>query len=268
MAILGQPMEPAHTHRLNQPPAKKRPGLKAALKQVPGLTALFRFGRSVFDPVYRSEQRLIRAQPDMLFQPYARTSFDRHPDIFAFVRAALPGEAPLRILSYGCSTGEEVFTLRHYFPTAEIVGMDINPHSIALCRSKQEQSQDTRLRFVCAATPQEEKASTYDAVFCLSVLRHGELGVNRPDRCDHLIRFADFEQMVGMLSRCLKPGGYLAMAGSNFRFADTRAARDFEVVYRWSEVAPRSDTPIYGPDDRLLANAIYNDMIFHKKVVA
>lgn len=35
------------------------------------------------------------------------------------------GKQDLKILSYGCSTGEEVLTLRRYFPTAQIIGTDI-----------------------------------------------------------------------------------------------------------------------------------------------
>jgi hypothetical protein len=63
------------------------------------------------------------------------------------------------------------------------------------------------------------------------VLRHGDLGVNPPERCDRLIRFADFEKTVADLCRCLRPGAYLIIWGSNFRFADTASASGFDTVF-------------------------------------
>jgi len=38
--------------------------------------------------------------------------------------------AGVRLLSFGCSRGEEVFTLRHYFSTAAIKGIDIDPDNV------------------------------------------------------------------------------------------------------------------------------------------
>lgn len=247
--------------------------LKSGLNKTPVLGSLARACRFALDPRYRSEQRLMRTRPDKLFQPYARTGFDRHPALFGFVRDALlragvsPEQGALRILSYGCSTGEEVLSLRQYFPTAEIIGIDINPSSITACRKKQLRSGDARMRFVHAATPQGEPAAAYDAVFCLSVLRHGELGACRPASCGHLIRFADFEEIVQALCRCLKPGGYLSIVGSNFRFADTSAAADFDAVYRMGGDTQRDDTPLYGADERRLGGVAYNDVIFRKRAV-
>lgn len=238
--------------------------LKQGLKKIPGAVSLVRMSRIVFCPGYRSEWWLARSKPAYLFQPYRVTSYDRHPAIFSFIRDSLPGDGVLRILSYGCSTGEEVFSLRTYFPQAEIVGVDINPYNIAVCRRKQARSGDARMRFVHAATPQGETNGDYDAVFCLSVLRHGELGASSAESCGHLIRFSDFEEIVQALCRCLKPGGYLTIVGSNFRFADTVAATDFEAVYCIGDT-PRGDTPLYGPDNRRLADGVYNDVIFRKK---
>ena len=241
---------------------------KSWLKMVPGLVPLVRLCRIVTSPAYRSERWLMRTRPDNLFQPYALTAFDRHPRVFSYVSEHVPDGATTRILSFGCSTGEEVFSLRHYFPQAEIVGIDINPHNIAVCRKKLQRNGDLRIRFALAGTPDTEPAASYDAVFCMSVLRHGELGATHPESCEHLIRFADFDKTVVGLSRCLKPGGYLIIDGSNFRFSDTVTASAFEAVYGGNASAPRTDTPLYGPDNRWLRGVVYNDMIFLMKAKA
>ena len=77
---------------------------------------------------------LLLAAAEGLYQPYGTTSADRYPDIFLAVRKLLEGDASVRILLFGCATGEEVFSLRRYFPEANIAGLDINPLNIAVCR--------------------------------------------------------------------------------------------------------------------------------------
>jgi chemotaxis methyl-accepting protein methylase len=48
------------------------------------------------------------------------TAPNRYPEIFAAAVAA--AAAARRILSFGCSTGEECVSLAEYFPKAEIIG--------------------------------------------------------------------------------------------------------------------------------------------------
>lgn len=238
---------------------------KVRLKKVPGLLPLAWLCRIMVDPHYRSEWLLTRDRPDNLFQSTSYTKYNRFPRIFSFVREQFSDVADTCILSYGCSTGEEVFTLRRYFPLAEIVGIDINPYNIAVCRKRLGKISDPRIRFKLSGSPEDEPDSCYNAIFCMAVLRNGKLGADTPETCDHLIRFSDFEKTVSELCRSLKPGGYLVIRGSNFRFADTAAASGFDAVFSVKEKTQRADTPLYGPDNRWLANAVYNEVIFRKR---
>ncbi|HZW26294.1 MAG TPA: class I SAM-dependent methyltransferase [Gallionella sp.] len=238
--------------------------LKEKLKKVPGLVRLVRLCRIVISPSYRSQWLLQLRKPDNLFQPCSLTVFDRYPRIFYSVKQMLSGVSDPRLLSFGCSTGEEVFTLRHYFPRAEIVGIDINPRSIAVCKKKCARLFDARLRFELTSSTEAEASSHYDAVFCMAVLRHGALGQNRPEVCDHLIRFEDFEKTVSDFCRVLKPGGYLVIRHSNFRFTDTRVAAEFEVVPSDEAWDVRNSSPLYGRDNRLLPDAEDRDFVFRK----
>lgn len=240
--------------------------LKTELKKVPCLVPLVRFCKIVGSSRYRSEWLLLRDSPVNLFQPSGVTSFNRYPRIFAFVSKELSNIAVPKLLSFGCATGEEVFTLRRYFPKAEITGLDINPRSIAVCRNKLNRSGETGIRFELAGSAEAEPVCVYDAIFCLSVLRHGELGAGHPESCSHLIRFADFERTVAGFNRCLQPGGYLAIRGSNFRFSDTEVSSGFDVVFSVQNSMPRKDTPLYDTGDRYLAGATYNDVIFRKRL--
>lgn len=67
----------------------------------------------------------------MTAQKKASTSFNRSPGIFRAAQtwsntfsSTSPG-APLRILSFGCSDGSEMATLRCYFPYSSIFGCDV-----------------------------------------------------------------------------------------------------------------------------------------------
>lgn len=242
--------------------------LRERLKKIPGLARLVRLCRIAFSSAYRNEWRLHRHRPGGLFQPYGKTSFDRHPRIFSFVQQHLAGVSAPRLLSFGCSTGEEVFTLRRYFPHAEIVGVDINPHSIRLCRKQLSLSSDGNIRFELADSPDAEPDSSYDAVFCLSVLRHGDLGIDTPASCEHLIRFADFEKLVAGFARVLRPGGYLAIRHSNFRLADTASAAEFEALLRIETRLHRQKTPLYDRNNRLLEGVEYDEVLFRKRDMA
>src|SRR3989339_2271176 len=66
------------------------------------------------------------------------TSFDRYPEIFFVTKKYFDDNFEnknIHILSFGCSTGEECFSLRKYFPNAKIIGVDINEENIIKCRA-------------------------------------------------------------------------------------------------------------------------------------
>jgi SAM-dependent methyltransferase len=228
------------------------------------LRAARRLWRLASDPAYRHVLRLNARPLRQAFQPFNETKADRYPRIFGFVQRALGADSPVHILSFGCSTGEEVFSLRRYFPHALIKGIDVNPGNIAICRKRRARTGDGRLSFEVAASTAAEAAASYDAIFCMAVLRHGDLGAPGVTRCDHLLRFADFAAAIEDFSRCLKPGGLLVVRHSNFRLCDAPAAADFETVL--SLPYPKQVRPsIFGPDHRIIEGASYPDAVFRKK---
>jgi SAM-dependent methyltransferase len=236
---------------------------KPRLRKVPG----FRVARFIYRLMRSVESRnltlMLLRPPKSLYQPYGTTSEDRYPEVFRQVRERVGDGTNLRILSFGCSTGEEVFSLRRYFPEAIIVGLDINPHNIRVCRFRRWRLGDKRMKFAVAGSTAGEASASYDAIFAMAVFRHGDLTTSPPPpTCDHLIRFADFEQSVTELARTLKPGGLLVIQHAMFRFADTRAAAGFETVL---SVKVDEKVPLYDRDDCILIDADYPDVVFRKK---
>ncbi len=215
------------------------------------------------DGAYRDVWRLRLRKPARAFQPFNSTRIDRYPHIFAFVQSQLNAEFERRILSFGCSTGEEVYSLRRYFPRASIKGLDINPGNIAACKSLKIAMMDDAIAFEVADSTQAERAASYDAIFCMAVLRHGALASPGVARCDHLIRFEDFAYMIEDFVRCLKPGGLFVIRHSNFRVRDTPAAVRLETILA-VPYPVRCAPPIFGPDNRLMAGVVCPDTVFRK----
>ena len=205
-------------------------------------------------------RRLLRRPLPGSFQPYNHTLPDRYPWLFSFAASQLADHADLRLLSFGCSHGEEVTSLRRYFPRAFIKGLDIDPRNIEICRRHALANAE----FAVAGSAEAEAAASYDSVLCLAVLCHGDLVAANPPVCTPLVDFADFERVVTGLARCLKPGGLLFLHTNNFRFADTAVAAQFCTILEApaAEMAPDRH---YGPDNHRLDGPTSRAVGFRKR---
>ncbi|HEY2008166.1 MAG TPA: class I SAM-dependent methyltransferase [Rhizomicrobium sp.] len=196
------------------------------------------------------------------FQPYHHTLPDRYPWLFGFAATTLSECEDCRLLSFGCSRGDEVRSLRRYFPDASITGIDFDRGNIARCRAR---IGDPKTRFVVAASTHEEAAQHYDAIFCLAVLCHGYLTISGARRSDPLLRFDDFERTVEDFARCLNPGGLLVLHTTSFRFCDTRTARAFDTLLE-AEPGQMADDVHFGRDNVRLDGERYRAVVFRKRL--
>lgn len=212
-------------------------------------------------PEARAIHRLQRHQAEPLLQPYPTTGLDRHPALFAFAQQRLAGENDVRILSFGCSTGEEPISLARYLPDAVIDAIDINPRSIAIARRQATQSGCRAVTFTVAGQPPAVEGY-YDAVFCLSVLRHGQLDTERPQSCAKILAFAKYEAAIAALDRTIRSGGLLFIWGSNFHFADSIVASRYRPLYV-TGTRPHFGA-FYGPDDILIEQSKAECFVFEK----
>jgi SAM-dependent methyltransferase len=228
------------------------------------IRAVRKLWRVVVDKPYRHAMWLYLARPRGAFQPFNNTQPDRYPVVFRFVQSALGRDSAIKILSYGCSTGEEAFSLREYFPHATIKGIDINAANIAVCRQRLATALDTNIVFVTAASAAAEPSGIYDAIFCMAVLRHSGLGLAGITRSDPLLRFEDFARAVADFERCLKHGGLWVIRHSHFRLCDAPVSERFETILRVPHGAQKP--LLFGPDNRLLPGCEYPDTVFRKKL--
>ncbi|MEO6218394.1 MAG: nucleotidyltransferase family protein [Sphingomonas sp.] len=213
-----------------------------------GLKRLFanRITRSIRARLTGRTRRLGQYQRD------PATRFDRYPLAFRFARDQLGDGAATLILSFGCSTGEEVFALRRYFPAATIKGIEVDPARIRICEERLRESGDSRISFHCAADASGELPESHDAVFCMAVFRDPALDAPATRSSAGHISFDEFECGVADLVRCLKPGGLLFVEHSNFRIADTGSASVLEPVLQADPPSSARRPGLYGRDGRRL----------------
>ena len=213
--------------------------------------SIARKGRDALRSVYYVMYRRLRRPLPGEYQTYSYTRPDRYPWLFEFAARRLGSHRPLSILSYGCSRGDEVFSLRKYFPTAALKGIDVNPRNIARCLARVRAEKPANMTFATAASTTGEPTSSYDAIFCLAVLVSGDLTTSGAERCDPIFNFEQFDRQVADFARCLKPGGLLILHTTNFRFCDTTVAGDFEVVLE-ADPADLAPDVLFDRDNRLM----------------
>lgn len=196
------------------------------------------------------------------------TKLDRYPEIFGQVRDYFAGrglaDSPdLRLLSFGCSTGEEAFSLRRYFPQATIVGADISDWNLGQARAK---NQDPRIEFVFSNAENLEAKGPYDAIFCMAVLlRMAHRMEPAPSSAD-VYPIDKFDEQVGELDALLRPDGLLIVYHSNYRLCDAAIFPRYQPLPQaYSE---RDLVPKYGRDNLLLAETDYPDRVFRKVAAA
>ncbi len=153
------------------------------------------------------------------------TGANRFPELFEHCGHYLADRPTPFLLSFGCSTGEEVFSLKEYLPNARIAGVDINPWCIRQCRKK---NQDSTLSFYESGDEEYAVLSGFDAIFCMGVFQHTDNRLRPDQHISTRITFQQFEAEVTSLDKKLLPGGLLIIDQCDFYFMDTQLASRYE----------------------------------------
>ncbi|MBW7475803.1 class I SAM-dependent methyltransferase [Paenibacillus oenotherae] len=210
---------------------------------------------------YRSILLMRLLNSKNVHQTTSRTFMDRYPDIFAACRDYFDGKQELKILSYGCSTGEEVLTLRQYFPTAHIVGAEINRNSLAVCNSRPV---DDKITFIYSTRDEIQKHGPFDAIFCMAVLQRkphyiAEKGIRSLKK---IYPFEKFEQQIIELDGLVNPQGLLVVHFTQYSLSDTAAASRYEALGHYDQ--SNYTSPVFDKNSDLIVNPAPQNIIFRK----
>ncbi|WP_373033941.1 trans-aconitate 2-methyltransferase [Sulfurovum sp.] len=173
--------------------------------------------RLLFSPKHRSLLLLKYFSKHDIHQISNYTEFNRYPDLFSSCSVFMQGKKNLTILSYGCSTGEEVFTLRKYFPKAKIVGVDINKTNI---RKAHRQNNDSRIVFSDEIKNTLAEYGPFDLIFALAVLQRTENRKENIVESSNIYPFEKFNAKLSELDSYLKPNGLFVIDHADYLFEE------------------------------------------------
>lgn len=146
------------------------------------------------------------------FQIAKNSVLNRYPSVYYKSWLCMKDRKDLRILVFGCSTGEELFSLSALFPTATLIGLEINDEVLAIAQSRFEGFNTVRILRSSSEAIDDE--GPYDLVFANSVfcLHPDRITASKidPDQFYH------FQQVVGTLLHALKPSGIFCIKNSNY----------------------------------------------------
>lgn len=189
------------------------------------------------------------------------TFMNRYPKIFTACQEYFEGKENLKILSYGCSTGEEVLTLRTYFPNAQIIGADINKRSLETCRMLPV---DEKISFIYSTPSEIQKHGKFDAIFCMAVLQRKphDVAAKGITNLSKIYPFEKFEKQIFELDELVNPNGLLVVHFTQYSLLDTAVASKYEALGNY--VQDDYSTPVFDRNSELRRNSSPQKSIFVK----
>lgn len=171
-------------------------------------------------------RKLCRGEQGRGFQVWGTTGRNRHFALWTALRVAIPPDQVGRVLSFGCSTGEEAMDLADIFPRAEVLGVDVDRWRIKIAKRR---FPGCRLKFAVAADGMMQACAPYDLIVAKSVfVRHPEaVGL---DDLSRLFKFEDFDRAVLELTLLTSVGGHLVVFNSNYRVTDSSAMAHLKAI--------------------------------------
>jgi spermidine synthase len=184
------------------------------------------------------------ARSGEVHQTTSDTREDRYPALFDLAAALAPDAK--RILSFGCSTGAELVSLRRRFPGSEIVGVEINPRSRRIAARRVADDPRTQVH-------SRAENGSFDLIFALAVLQREPHKIDEMDVRDltPFYPFEKFDAAIWALVALLRPGGLLCVQHAHYRVEDSSAARELEPV----AVSPVIEGRLFGRDGRRVEGA-------------
>lgn len=150
------------------------------------------------------------------------TYANRYRNLFRKISFSAERDRKIKVLSFGCSIGDEIAMIRVALPNADIYACDINV--VALAAAQETMGHLATIFYASAA--EIAAHGPYDIVLALSVLC-----ISPPPK-DFATKFpfGKFNDMTAMLDSFVVDGGILAIKNSSYLFSASTIARKYSVI--------------------------------------
>lgn len=211
------------------------------------------FRHIIYMKIFKSKQ---------IHQTTPFTAMNRYPEIFSACRYYFKDKENIKILSYGCSTGEEVLTLRHYFGNATIVGAEINKHSLEKCRSL---PLDNKITFINSTIKDITENGPYDLVLCMAVLQRTPDTIKQKGitSLKKIYPFEKFEKQIIELDSYVKKDGLLVVHFSQYYLKDTVVSSKYTALGEYNQ--DYYSSAIFDKESNIIKEPHSRKSIFIKK---
>lgn len=149
-----------------------------------------------------TEEEKEQCDTDDLCQDAHHTAMNHYPEIFENALANSSGP----VLSFGCSTGEEVRSLK------SLTNRPV--HGVEACKDRLMISREADPDGLYVRTPEELRISSYGLVFIMSVLC-------RYPGAPESFSFERFQHWIERIDSLLAPGALLILWNANYDFRQT-----------------------------------------------
>ncbi len=144
------------------------------------------------------------------------TNYNRYPEIFSEISKLETN--PKKILSFGCSTGEECNTLSDlYFKDSQITGIDWF-QSVINKNILNNKNENIYYKYKL------DTNDKFDLIFCMSVL------CAWPENEKIIYDFNTFEETLIELDKHLNINGYICIYNSKYLFEETRIFNKYKII--------------------------------------
>ena len=225
-----------------------------------GICFFMRLLRFLRDPAYRSIVFTGLRFGQNYHQRDIATAPNRYPLLFQACAEYLTTIHNPKILSFGCSTGEEVQSISQYILGAKVVGVDINKWCIRQCNRN---NTNPDAKFIHRVSQEFSLETGFDAIFCMALFQRTENRSNKSNRVAQGFVFEQFEREVTLLDGKLNPGGLMIIDHSDFSFTDVGcAAKYIPLDFKQNQLV--RNRPLFDPNNQKIAEVQNNYRVFVK----
>lgn len=189
------------------------------------------------------------------------TLYNRYPILFDFAKSYFEShkQKELKILCYGCSSGEECFSLNEYFKEAVILGVDNNNKVLSKARKT---NRFPNITFAQSTTENLVQYGPFDLIFAMAVFCRWPASNFYKD-LSHIYPFKRFEESINELDKHLNKNGLLIFNNSNYLLSDTSIYSHYEVL-QTPQGVEKDVVPKFSKNNLYLGLIADTDIIFRK----